>query len=357
MIHKGKEFFLLISSPRIPTPISATVAVIAFLYDVIMVFVLHRHEEYWALIVGLSFAIYPLVPKLPEEPDEVKPEKYSYSANLTGLSMTLKSVLFLMCFVGVVRAANADDVAQRRSFVERLAKDITRSGVKKVYVADFTDGSGKQFILGRFFAGTFSGMLEESSGFTVVSRINAHRYLSKSGRTDQDLAVPDVLAKLVSDMGADAILWGKVSVNQGVATIDVMMRDVSGKHLFQAQYVEKLNSELRADLDAIQTGSTFYYVGVDGVSFPKCLHCPVPEWPVGQGSPSREGNVVLSVLVTLKGKADQMSVVETLNPVFDRAALECVRTWRFEPAKDADGNVVPVRLPVQLTFKMRWQVR
>jgi hypothetical protein len=31
-----------------------------------MVFALHRHDEYWALIVGLSFAIYPLVPKLPE---------------------------------------------------------------------------------------------------------------------------------------------------------------------------------------------------------------------------------------------------------------------------------------------------
>jgi EamA domain-containing membrane protein RarD len=67
---------MLISSPRIPTPIAATVAVIALLYGVIMVFVLHRHEEYWALVVGLSFAIYPLVPKLPQEP-KIKSEKYS----------------------------------------------------------------------------------------------------------------------------------------------------------------------------------------------------------------------------------------------------------------------------------------
>jgi hypothetical protein len=67
---------MLISRPRIPTPISATVAVIALLCGVIMVFVLHRHEEYWPLVVGLSFAIYPFVPKLPQEP-EVKPVKYS----------------------------------------------------------------------------------------------------------------------------------------------------------------------------------------------------------------------------------------------------------------------------------------
>jgi TonB family protein len=83
----------------------------------------------------------------------------------------------------------------------------------------------------------------------------------------------------------------------------------------------------------------------------------MPEWPVGRGSPSREGNVVLWTLVTLEGKAEQMRVAESLNAVFDEAALECLRSWRFEPAKDADGKSVPVRVPVQITFKMRWQIR
>jgi hypothetical protein len=31
---------------------------------------------YSALVVGIAFAIYPLVPRLPQEP-EVKPEKYT----------------------------------------------------------------------------------------------------------------------------------------------------------------------------------------------------------------------------------------------------------------------------------------
>ena len=39
-------------------------------------FVLRRHEEYGAPVVGIAFAIYPLVPKLPQEP-EVKPDKYT----------------------------------------------------------------------------------------------------------------------------------------------------------------------------------------------------------------------------------------------------------------------------------------
>ncbi len=67
--------------------------------------------------------------------------------------------------------------------------------------------------------------------------------------------------------------------------------------------------------------------------------------------------MILSILVTLEGNADQMRIAQTLDPVFDRAALECVRSWRFEPAKNADGKLVPVRLPVQVTFKRRWQIR
>jgi len=67
---------MLISSPRIPTPISA----IIFHHRVCVRrhhgFVLHRHEEYGALVVGIAFAIYPLVPKLPQQP-EVKPDKYT----------------------------------------------------------------------------------------------------------------------------------------------------------------------------------------------------------------------------------------------------------------------------------------
>ena len=272
--------------------------------------------------------------------------------------MSLRGVVLLAGVLTFAQGANKNVVDGRRAFVQELAKDAEQSKVKKVYVPDFTEESGRFSILGRFFAATFAGMLaKEAMWFVVVDRVEVHRNLSNSGRTDQDLAGPDVLAKLVSDIGADGILWGKISVNQNVATIDLVMRDPSGKELSRRRYEEKLDGQLQADLEASQSGSVFYYAGLDGVALPKCLYCPVPEWPLGQGSPSREGDVVLSILVTLEGKADQMRVAETLDPVFDRAALECVRSWRFEPAKDAEGKPVPVRLPVQVTFKRNWQVR
>jgi hypothetical protein len=72
----SEEGAVIISVPRFSTRFTFSVAMFALTYFVVMVFGLHRHEEYWALVVGAAFAVYPLVPKLPEEP-EIKPEKYT----------------------------------------------------------------------------------------------------------------------------------------------------------------------------------------------------------------------------------------------------------------------------------------
>ena len=68
---------MIIPVGRFSNRFCAYVAITALTYGVIMVLALHRHEEYWALVVGAAFAVYPWVPKLPEQPDEVKPEKYT----------------------------------------------------------------------------------------------------------------------------------------------------------------------------------------------------------------------------------------------------------------------------------------
>jgi hypothetical protein len=119
-------------------------------------------------------------------------------------------------------------------------------GLRKIYLPDFTDTSGRQIILGRFFAATFSKLLNDNArDFAVISRIDLHRYLANSGWTDHDLSTADVLSKLVSHFSPDAILWGSVSANQDAATIDLIVRDPLGKELFRSQYAEKLNADLQ----------------------------------------------------------------------------------------------------------------
>jgi TonB family protein len=268
-----------------------------------------------------------------------------------------RGLIVLVCVLALTATAKADDVEKRKAFAQQLTKDIARSGLRKIYVTDFTDSSGKQAALDRWFAGTFSQLLSDNAkGFVVISRVDVHRYLAKGGWTDRDLSTPDVLGKLVSGFDPDAIVWGTVSVNQHAATISLILRDPLGKELSRSQYEDDLNPVLRDDFEVGQSGVDFYSAGLDGVTVPECLYCPAPEYPMGQGSRSAEGKVLLTVLITVEGKADQIRLVNSLDPAFDRAAIVVVQSWRFKPAKDPDGKLVPVRMPVEVTFKRHWKM-
>jgi TonB family protein len=267
----------------------------------------------------------------------------------------LLGLILLGSILLVAGLAQADDLSdKRKAAAQLLATEIARSPVHRIYVPDFTDASESETIRWRFFAATFSELLSgNTKNFGVLSRIDAHRYLGKTGHTDRDLSTAEALAKFASDLGIDGILWGRVSLNQDSLTIDFILRDPQGKELLRRQYEEKVDRSRRDHFEAAQ--SDLYFAGLDGVTMPKCLHCPAPEYPTGQGNPLVGGKVILAVVITPAGKADEIRVIQKLDPNTDRAAIKTVETWRFAPANDPDGKVVPVRMPVELTFKPGWR--
>jgi hypothetical protein len=128
-------------------------------------------------------------------------------------SIGIRGLIFLPCILAIAALAKADDLSDRRdAAAQRLANELARSAVHRIYVPDFTDASGEHIVLGRFLAATFSTLLHDNAkSFGVVNRIDAHRYLAESGRTDRDLSTTEVLAKLMSDLGR-----GRDSVGQSV---------------------------------------------------------------------------------------------------------------------------------------------
>jgi TonB family protein len=261
--------------------------------------------------------------------------------------------IVLACMLLLMATARADRPKDRKAYAQELTKDIAQSGVRRIYFPDLMDASERQVVSGRYFAANFSRLVNEKAknAFVVVSRIEVHKYLAKSGLTDHDLSTDAIRAKLASDFGLDAILSGTITVNQGVASIDLIGRDPSGKELFRSRYEEVLNPSLIDDMDVWQSGGDFYFPGLDGVTVPKCLSCPIPERPLGDRAKRLEGKVILSILVTVEGKAGEIHLVKKFDPDFDRAAINAVQTWRFVPSHDPDGKPVPVRVPVELTFR------
>jgi TonB family protein len=91
--------------------------------------------------------------------------------------------------------------------------------------------------------------------------------------------------------------------------------------------------------------------GVNGVSMPKCQHCPDPEYSQEARNKKYEGVVVLMVVVTVEGKAKNIQVMKSPGMGLDEKAIEAVRKWKFKPATK-DGKPVDAQIPIEITFRL-----
>lgn len=82
------------------------------------------------------------------------------------------------------------------------------------------------------------------------------------------------------------------------------------------------------------------------------LNNPPPAYPPMARRMGEEGKVMLRVLVTPEGTAGEVRIqTSSGSSVFDDAALDAVRHWRFVPARQGDNSVAAwVQVPV--VFKL-----
>ena len=97
-------------------------------------------------------------------------------------------------------------------------------------------------------------------------------------------------------------------------------------------------------------GGGVYRVG-GGVSAPRVIYAPDPEFSEEARKAKYQGVVVLWVIVGNDGRTHQIRVQRTLGMGLDEKAIEAVRTWRFEPARK-DGVPVAVQVNVEVNFRL-----
>ena len=91
--------------------------------------------------------------------------------------------------------------------------------------------------------------------------------------------------------------------------------------------------------------STVYRVGGD-VTAPRPISTPLPTPPA---KTNKQRKVVVSFVVTTDGGVRDIKVVKHFKPDFDRAAVNTVATWKFQPATKA-GKAVAVLLETEIKF-------
>ena len=97
-------------------------------------------------------------------------------------------------------------------------------------------------------------------------------------------------------------------------------------------------------------GGGIYKVG-GGVSAPKTIFAPDPDYSEEARKATFQGTVVLWMIVAPDGRARDIRVVRSLGMGLDEKAIEAVRTWRFDPARK-DGQPVAVQISVEVSFRL-----
>jgi protein TonB len=98
------------------------------------------------------------------------------------------------------------------------------------------------------------------------------------------------------------------------------------------------------------TGGGIFRVG-GGVSPPKAIYQPDPEYSEEARKAKYQGVVVLAMVIGPDGRPRDIRVQRSLGLGLDEKAMEAVRTWRFEPAKK-DGQAVAVAVNIEVSFNL-----
>ncbi len=109
---------------------------------------------------------------------------------------------------------------------------------------------------------------------------------------------------------------------------------------------------LHAQNDATKGPAAVYHVGDDGVTPPRALYTPQPEYDDAARRAKLSGKVLLSMIVTKDGDTRDVKIVKSLSPGLDKNSIEAVSHWKFKPGTK-DGKPVAVQLEAETSFRIR----
>ncbi|NOZ93296.1 MAG: M56 family metallopeptidase, partial [Acidobacteria bacterium] len=97
-------------------------------------------------------------------------------------------------------------------------------------------------------------------------------------------------------------------------------------------------------------GNPIHWTRDRGLTEPRKISAPAPVYPDEARKQRIQGTVVLQALIGTDGAIHDLKVLRPMPGGLTEAAEEAVRQWRFEPARNAAGQAVPVRYTLTVRF-------
>ncbi len=89
-----------------------------------------------------------------------------------------------------------------------------------------------------------------------------------------------------------------------------------------------------------------------GVAPPTCVVCSYPIYTDEARHAKMQGTVTLRVLVGSDGKAAEIRVIRGVGFGLDERAVQTVRGWKFNPARDANQRAIAAWVTIEAVFRL-----
>jgi TonB family protein len=111
--------------------------------------------------------------------------------------------------------------------------------------------------------------------------------------------------------------------------------------------------QIPADFKQVDEGSpsSAAALAARGITPPKKISGATPQYSEAARKEQVQGSVLLSALVGEDGTVQDVKLETSLHPDLDQAAMDAVRSWRFEPAMK-DGAPIPLNIHIGLSFHL-----
>jgi len=241
----------------------------------------------------------------------------------------------------------------------------------KVLVVDFfRNSTGESSQLGTLLADGFSeSVTTYSSGIHILDRRALKDYLFENWTALEDFKSDEICLTVARQLGATGAILGTLTEKNGSVNLTLHLEGFGPAErqddIFawrDRTVVFSLTQELRSALyhpgtnytrtaDQIPEEPDVFRAGTNGVTQPKCIYCPNPDYSDAARMVKIQGTVILSVVVTAEGQVAGIYVLKGAPFGLTAQAIKATRNWRMEPAQK-DGKPVSARSDVEVVFRL-----
>ena len=103
---------------------------------------------------------------------------------------------------------------------------------------------------------------------------------------------------------------------------------------------------------SIAGGQGAFKAGADGVGYPHCDYCPIPQYTRRARRNRLEGTVKLQMIVELDGSVTNIQILSSPDAELSDAVVAGVSRWHLRPARFSDGEAVRAIALAQFNFRL-----